>query len=67
MWGGWLEAAWVRQWWWCEMQVTGTVLALLTPDAYTVNMYTYTLQSSKLLLLLKFPVLLCRTPQGPHS
>lgn len=47
MWGGWLEAAWVRQWWWWgEMQVTGTVLALLTPDAHTVNMYTYTLQSS---------------------
>lgn len=41
MWGGWLEAAWVRQWWWCEMQMTGTVLALLTPDAYTVNIYIY--------------------------
>lgn len=44
MWGGWLEAAWVRQWW-CEMQITETVLALLTPDAYMINIYTYTLQS----------------------
>lgn len=50
VWGGGLEAAWVRQWWWwgwwCEGQLTGTALALLKLDTYTVNIYIYTIQVS---------------------
>lgn len=70
MWGGWLEAAWVRWWGVSWSQPIGR-LTLWCSGHWTSARSTYTdayvSYLRKHLLLLQLPVLLCRTTQGAHS